>query len=64
MNTKDLVYGIYDMKKSEQCVGVFDNVKEVALFFNRKSRRISSAITRENWVQARYLVKRINLKEE
>lgn len=64
METKDLVYGIYDMKNNEQCIGIFSNVTSVALYLNKKRELVSSAITRENWIKARYLVKRIDLKEE
>lgn len=64
MKTKDLVYGIYDMKNNEQCVGIFDSVSEVAQYFNRKKERIQSAITRNNWIKARYLVKRIKMESD
>lgn len=64
MIKNNICYGIYDMKNNEQCVGIFDSVSEVAQYFNRKKERIQSAITRNNWIKARYLVKRIKMESD
>lgn len=41
------MYGIYDIKDNEQCIGIFNNRKEVARYFNTTSNCIGSTITRK-----------------
>ena len=52
------MYIIYDMKDSEQCIGIFKQLKEVAKFFNTSSASISSSISRKEKRNHRYLIER------
>lgn len=53
------MYGIYDMENYEQCVAVFDTVKDVAKFFNTTPNCISTAIHRKQLRENRYLIEKI-----
>ena len=39
------LYAIYDLKNDEQCVAVFDTVKEVAEYFGKTKNCIFATIT-------------------
>lgn len=56
---KKYIYGVYDMKYYEQCIAVFDTVKEIAKYFNTTENTISPEITRGNKRDGRYLIARI-----
>ena len=58
------VYGIYDMKDYEQCIAVFDNVKQIADYFNMSKSSVLSNISRGNQIKHRYKVERIHEEEE
>ena len=52
------LYAMYDMKNNEQCVGIFDNLKEIAKFINNNNlRSLSSAISHKKKLKNRYEVK-------
>ena len=53
------MYGVYDMKYYENCVGMFDTVKEVAAFFNTSNATILSMITRKQLRECRYLITKV-----
>ena len=55
------MYIIYDMKDSEQCIGIFEQLKEVAKFFNTSSASISSSISRKEKRNHRYLIERVEV---
>lgn len=57
------MYGVYDMKNKEQCVGIFNNRKELAKFFNTTPNCIGTAITRKHKKEGRYIINKI-LKEK
>ncbi len=58
------MYGIYDIKENEQCVGIFLAIKDIAKFFNTSSQSISSTICRGELRKHRYLIKRIEVNED
>ena len=53
------MYGVYDMKYYENCIGMFDTVKEVAAFFNTSNATILSMITKGNLRKHRYLIVKV-----
>ena len=53
------IYAIYDMKDNEQCIGVFDKLREIAEYFNMSERCISSEISRKRNIKNQYKVVRI-----
>lgn len=55
------MYAVYDMKQSEQCVGVFKRIKEVAKYFNTTENAIRSTICKGYKKKHRYLIVKINL---
>lgn len=57
------MYGVYDTKENEQCMGIFKTRKDVAKYFNTSSSSIGSSISREELRQHRYLIKRIEVRE-
>ena len=59
-----ILYAVYDTKYYEQCIGIFDNVKQIADYFNMSKHSVLSAITRKNKIKYRYLVERIEDTEE
>lgn len=52
------------MKDYEQCIGVFDNVKQIADYFNMSKDSVLSEITKKKKIKHRYLVERIEDAEE
>ena len=58
---KGKYYGIYDMKRGEECVGVFESTAEICAFFGGiRPNRVSCAIVRKNpltFGRERYWVK-------
>ena len=55
------MYAIYDLKDKEQCVAIFNNIKEIAKYFDTTERTIRTAITRKYKREHRYLI--VKLKE-
>lgn len=53
------MYGVYDTKNNEQCVGVFNDLKEIAKYFNTSVDCIGSTITRKSKRKHRYLIIKI-----
>ena len=53
------MYAIYDTKNNEECIAVFDRLKEVAKFFNTSVNCIATEITRQHRRGWRYLIKKI-----
>jgi hypothetical protein len=46
---KGKYYGVYDMKREDECVGVFESTKELCDFFGGiRPNRVSCAIVRKN----------------
>lgn len=39
-----MMYAVYDLKDYEQCIGIFDNCKEVAEFFDTTKNNIWSGM--------------------
>lgn len=60
----DFVYMIYDFKDSEVCIAQFDNKQEAANYLNIDKECLSSAISKENLIKRKYLIKRVNTKED
>ena len=58
------MYGIYDTKENEQCVGIFLSIKDIAKYFNTSSQSISSTICRKELRKHLYLIKRIEANED
>jgi hypothetical protein len=58
------MYGIYDTKENEQCVGIFLRIKDIAKYFNTSSHSISSTICRGGLRKHRYLIKKIEFNVE
>lgn len=56
------MYGIYDTKNNEQCLGIFEKIKDIAKYFNTSEYVIRSTITRKSKREHRYLITKI--KEE
>lgn len=54
------IYAVYDMQDYEQCVGIYDNVQEIADKYNMTKGSVLSGISKENKIEHRYLVKRID----
>lgn len=54
------MYGVYDIKNKELCVGMFDTVSELAKFFKTTNNSILPYITRHNLRECRYLIVRVN----
>ena len=52
-------YGVYDMKYYEQCVGVFENYKQLSRFLDKTPNTLASACCRNSLVNYRYLIVRI-----
>lgn len=50
------MYAIYDLKNNEQCVAIFDKVKDVAKYFNTSESSIRSSITRGSKRNRRYII--------
>lgn len=59
MNKRENMYGIYDMKYYEQCVGIFKGREQLAKYFNTTSNSIGSTICRREKRNGRYLIIRI-----
>ena len=57
------LYCIYDMKYSEQCVVVSENLKDIANFLERGTRSISTAICKGSSVKHRYKVIRLEVDD-
>jgi hypothetical protein len=55
------VYMMYDTKDSDVCVAQFNNVEEIAKYFNRTNNSISSSICKKNKLKARYRIEVINI---
>lgn len=53
------MYGVYDLKNKEQCIGTFDTANELAEFFNKPLDSLRSAITRNNKIHNRYVIKKM-----
>jgi hypothetical protein len=53
------MYVVYDMKNQEQCMGVFDNRKELAKFFNTTPNSIGAMICRKQKFERRYLIEKV-----
>ena len=46
---KGKYYGVYDIKRKDECVGVFESTAEICAFFGGiRPNRVSCAITRKN----------------
>lgn len=46
---KGKFYGVYDLKRNDECVGVFNNINEICDFFGGIRRnRVECAICRKN----------------
>ena len=58
------MYGIYDMKESEQCVAIFKTRKEVAKFFDTTANSIGTSITRKHKRKYRFLIEKIKERKE
>ena len=54
------MYLVYDTKESEQCVGIFDTVAELAIFFNTSKDIIKSDISRNVMKKWRYKIVKID----
>ena len=53
------MYGIYDMKYYENCIGIFNTVKDVADFFHTSNKTILSTSTRKQLRERRYLIVKV-----
>lgn len=52
------LYAMYDLQNKEQCVGIFDSLKEISRFINNNNlRSLSSAISHKRKLKNRYEVK-------
>lgn len=56
---REKIYGVYDMKNNEQCVGIFQGGQEVADFLGIKRNSLFSMLSRGLKPEHRYLVERI-----
>ena len=62
MKTK--IYGVYDIKNNEQCIGIFDKLQEVVDYLDIKNVRVlASAISKKNVIKTKYRVVRIEEKK-
>lgn len=59
-----MLYGVYDMKNYEQCIGVFKTSREVAEFFNTTAATIRGEICRSNLRECRYLIVKVEEKSK
>ena len=50
------MYAIYDLKNKEQCVAIFDKVKEIAKYFDTTENTIRTAIARKYKRNCRYII--------
>ena len=48
-----------DIERCEQCIGIFEQLKEVAKFFNTSSASISSSISRKE--KRNHLIERVEV---
>lgn len=53
------MYVVYDMKNQEQCMGVFDNRKELAKFFNTTPNSVGSMMSLKRKFERRYLIEKV-----
>lgn len=53
------MYGVYDLKDKEMCVGIFKTTGEVAKFFKTTRNTIRPYITRKNLRECRYQIVKI-----
>lgn len=54
------MYGVYDLKNYEMCVGMFDTPQEVANFFNTSKVTILSYISKKQIRAKRYEIIKID----
>lgn len=57
-----MLYGVYDMKNYEQCIGIFDTLKEVAKFLDRNYTTCAGTFSRNSKIGARYKI--VKIEEE
>lgn len=60
---REKIYGVYDMKNNEQCVGIFLGGEELAKFFGVTRGSIFSMMSRGEKPEHRYLIERIGTYE-
>lgn len=53
------MYGVYDLKNNEMCIGIFDTTLELANFFKTTRNTISPYMTRKNLRECRYQIIKI-----
>ena len=58
------VYGLYDTKDKNQCVGIFKKAKNIAKYTGNTIGSIYSAISKGNKVKARYEIVKIRVDQE
>ncbi len=58
------MYGVYDIKNKEQCVAIFKSRREVAKFFDTTVNSIATSITRKHKRKHRFLIEKIEKREE
>lgn len=56
------MYAIYDLKNKEQCVAIFDKVKEIAKYFDTTENTIRTAIARKSKRNRRYIIIKLDDK--
>lgn len=61
---KSYVYAVYDLKEKEQYIGIFENVKEMAEYFNSTANSLSSILCKKRLYKKRYKIEKINDIEE
>lgn len=54
------MYGVYDLKNEEMCIGMFDTISEVAKFFKTTKGTILPYVTRKHLRENRYLIVKVN----
>lgn len=53
------MYGIYNIKDSEQCVAIFDTLKQVADYLTKSEANISKAVNQNRTVSKKYKICKI-----
>ena len=58
------IYGLYDTKEKERCVGVFKGLRKVGKYIGSSQNVIACAISRNHKLRWRYEIKKVGEVEE
>ena len=56
------IYCVYDLHYKEQCIGVFEKIKDVAKYFNTTESAIRTDITKKYKRKHRYIIEKLEIE--